>query len=186
MKIKISSRKGETKGETNAMRRAGNIPAVIYHTGEAAEMICVDGPEFQKALKNVKPGHLPTTTFELTGENGKARKAIIKEIQYKPTDYSILHIDFMALVAGNEISVKIPIELTGSVNCVGVKEGGVIRQVIRHLPVRCDAAKIPAEFTMDVQELHMKQSKRLNTLAIPAGVRPLADTKEVAVTIAKR
>jgi large subunit ribosomal protein L25 len=186
MKVKISSRTGKSKGETNTMRRAGNIPAVIYHTGEAGEMICVDGAEFQKAMKNVKPGHLPTTVFFLTGENGKERKAIIKEIQYKPTDYAILHIDFMALVAGNEVSVKIPIELTGTVSCAGVKEGGVIRQVIRHLPVKCDAGKIPEQFTMDVQDLHMKQSKRLSSITIPAGVRPLTDTHEVAVTIAKR
>ncbi len=45
---------------------------------------------------------------------------------------------------------------------------------------------MPAYFELDITNLELKQTKRLRDLAIPHGVRALADMNEVAVVIAKR
>ena len=69
---------------------------------------------------------------------------------------------------------------------MGIKLGGFLRQVIRHVKVECLPKNIPSEFIIDVKDLGIRQSKRLKDLAMPNGVKPLASPEEVIVVIAKR
>lgn len=186
MKLTMSKRSAASKKELSEIRRAGNIPAVIYSKGNVGENISVSGPEFKAVLRSLKPGCLPTTVFSLTGEDGKQKRAILKDIQYQPTTYDVWHLDFEELVDGVSVNVKVPIQCIGVVDCVGIKLGGVLRQVIRTLKVNCLPKDIPSEFQLDVRELQISQTKRLSDITLPSTVRPLVDLKEVAVVIAKR
>lgn len=186
MKLKIKTRLAETKKEINTIRREGNIPAVLYAKNEPNRLIEISGTEFHAHLRKLPEGSLPNTVFILEDEKGNTVKTLIKDIQYHVASYNILHLDFMQLVEELPVNVKVPIRFKGVADCVGVKLGGVIRQVMRHLKVRCLPKDIPHEFYLDVTKLTMNQSLRLASLKIPESVRPLSDLKEVAVTIAKR
>jgi large subunit ribosomal protein L25 len=186
MKLKISPRTGDKKSEAKRLRREGNIPACIYGRGKSSETISVPSNEFASLLRQVEPGRLSTTVFELEQDKEKGRKVIIKDIQYEPTNYAVVHLDFEELIEGAKINVKVPIECVGVVDCVGVKLGGVLRQVIRNIRVRCLTQDLPTFFQVDVRNLAHGEVKRLKDLEIPDTVRPLADLNEVAVIIAKR
>lgn len=186
MKLQVFNRTAQKKSETKRIQREGNIPAVIYAKGEALDIIAVNGVEFNSLLRQVLPGRLSTSIFTLVDKDGKSRKVIIKEIQYEPTSYRVRHLDFEELFEDSKVNIKIPIEFTGVVDCIGVKLGGVLRQVIRYLRVRCLPKDIPTAFELDVRNLNVAESKRLSDLEIPNTVRPLADLHEVAVVIAKR
>lgn len=186
MKLKVLKRTILKKSELNRIRREGNIPAAMYVRGQATDNLSVNGSEFSAHLRAVQPGHLSTTIFVLVDENGKERRAILKDIQYQPTTYKVQHLDFEELFDDVKVNVKVPIECVGVVDCVGVKLGGVLRQVIRHLRVRCLPKDIPNNFQLDVRSLEQRQSRRLKDLEIPQSVRPLMDLNEVAVIIAKR
>lgn len=186
MKLQMFKRTSLKKSETNRIRREGYIPAVIYTHGENTEALSVKSAEFNALVRSLQPGRLPTTIFILTDEQGKERRAILKEVQYAPTSYAVQHLDFEELFDDTKINVKVPIECVGVVDCVGVKLGGVIRQVIRHLRVRCLPKDIPQVFPIDVKSMELKDCKRLRDLEIPETVRPLVNLNEVAVVIAKR
>lgn len=186
MKLKLVSRSADKKGETKSLRRANMIPSIIYAQGKQAETIALNSAELSALMRTVPSGRLSTTILTLVGENGSERKAIIKDIQYHPTTYNVLHLDFEELIDGQPVNVKVPIECTGVVDCVGVKLGGVLRQVIRHLRVRCLPKDIPSAFQLDVRSMDARDSRRLSDLEMPNTVRPLADLREVAVVIAKR
>lgn len=186
MKLKILNRSIVKKSETKRIRREGDIPAVLYVRGKATDSLIVNGSEFEAVLRNAQPGRLSTMQFTLTGQDGKERRAILKEIQYEPTTYDVQHLDFEELFDDVKIKVKVPIECTGVVDCAGVKLGGVLRQVIRFMRVSCLPKDIPTAFQLDVKNLMMMESKRLSDLDIPNTIRPLADLREVAVVIAKR
>lgn len=186
MKLKFQSRSNEQKRESRRLRREGKIPAVLYSDGKEGGMISVDSQEFQTGLRQVKKGHLATTIITLVDDSGKERKAIVKDIQYHPTTYNVLHLDFEELHNDVFINVKVPIECTGVVDCQGIKLGGVLRQVIRSLKVRCLPKDIPSSFQFDITQMGIKDSKRLSDLTIPEGIRALADLHEVAVAIVKR
>lgn len=159
---------------------------MIYVRGSSSETIALDTVEFETLLRNVRRGHLSTTKITLVDEAGVERKAILKDIQYDVTTYKVIHLDFEELIDNMKINVNIPIECVGEVDCVGIKLGGVLRQVIRNLRVECLPKDMPQNFELDIRSLEIRQSKKLSDLTIPQGVRPLADLKEVAVVIAKR
>lgn len=186
MKLELLHRDSKKKSETKKLRREGLIPAAIYLKGKDAEPVAIKDAEFSALLRGMQPGRLSTTIFTLVGKDGKGRRAILKEIQYEPTTYKVSHLDFEELHDDVLVKVKVPIEFTGTADCIGVKLGGVIRQVIRHLRVACLPKDIPSVFTLDVKNLQIAESKRLSDLTIPQTVRPLAVLKEVAVVIAKR
>lgn len=186
MKLKMLPRTAEKKSDAKKMRRADEIPAVIYSHGTEAASISVKNSEFTALLRQVLPGRLSTTVFTLVDSKGKERRAILKDIQYHVTTYNVMHLDFEGLQDTVKVNVKVPIECTGAADCPGVKLGGVLRQVIRYLKVRCLPRDIPTFFELDVKTLGPRESKRLGDLTIPQTVRPLGDLKEVAAVIVKR
>lgn len=186
MKLNYRKRSAARKSESNRLRREGMIPSVIYSRGQHSDNVSIDSNELKALLRHVKPGHLSTQIFSLIDEFGKEKKVLLKEIQYAPTTYDIIHLDFEELIQGHKVNVKVPIELTGAAECVGVKLGGVLRAVIRSLRVSCLPEDIPAVFQLDVRTLGARESKRLKDLEIPNTVRPLVNLNEVAVVIAKR
>jgi large subunit ribosomal protein L25 len=185
MKLEAIKRKAHLKSETNRLRREGFIPAIIYHNGKPGEPLAVNESEYQALVRQVKKGHLSTTKITLTGA-GNDTQAILKEIQYHPTTYNVLHLDFEQLDKDVPVNVKVPIECAGVMDCVGVKLGGTLRQKLRHLKVRCLPGDIPDAFTLNVKNLALGKSLRLNDIAIPETVRPLARMKEIAVSVARR
>lgn len=186
MKLQTIKRTADSKSEVKKLRREGYIPAVLYVKGQSGETMAIKANEFQAYLRQVKSGHLPTTIFTLVDDKGKERRVVIKDIQYQITTYVVTHLDFEELLPDQKVNVNIPIECTGMVDCVGIKLGGVLRQVIRHVRVRCLPKDIPSYFELDIRELGLKQSKRLRDLQIPKPVRPLVDMNEVVAVIVKR
>ena len=185
MKLTAKNRAGEVKSETKKMRREGNIPAVFYPPGQMGQSIELSGVEFEAALRQMKPGRLSTTIFELELE-GKTHKALVKDIQYDLTTYKVIHLDLIQLEEKTPIKVNVPIEFTGVADCVGIKLGGALRHIIRKVKVKCLPKDIPSNFDLDVREMKMKQAKRLSDIAMPAGVTPVGAADEVVVIIAKR
>lgn len=186
MNLSINKRAVSCKREAKRLRREGKIPAIVYAEGKKGENIFIEEAQFCAVLRGIQLGYLPTTVLLLKDEDSNEFKAIVKDIQYHPTTYRILHLDFVRLIDNIEVNVKVPIECFGAAECPGVKLGGVLRQVIRHLSVRCLPENIPTKLSLDVKSLSMSQSKRLKAIDIPKGVRPLVDLNEVAAVIAKR
>lgn len=186
MKLSLKKRAGAVKSEIKAIRREGNIPAILYGSGHNPEKVMVAGVEFEAILRQLKlkNGQLATTVFELSIDGSK-KKALVKDIQYHPATYAIEHLDFIVLEENKSVTVNVPIQILGAADCSGIKLGGTLRQVIRVLKVSCLPAHIPAEFQIDIRDLGVSQSKRLSDIAIPANVRPMALMSEVVVVVAK-
>lgn len=185
MNLTANKREEETKSGIKNIRRKGNIPAVFYAPGQPGQSIEIDGAQYAAALRGIKSGRLSTTVFTLD-LNGKKKKAIVKDVQYDLTSYKVIHLDFEELKDDTLVKVRVPIECIGIADCVGIKLGGLMRQVTRHVIVKCLPKNIPSEFLVNIQHLGMQQAMRLSDIKLPAGVETLALTDEVVVVVAKR
>lgn len=185
MKLALSKRTGETKSELTKLRHQGDIPGTIYSKGKPGDKITVKGAEFDAVLRKLPKGYLPTTVFELDMD-GKVKKAIVKGIQYHPTTYCVIHLDFLILEPKTTVNVKVPIHYVGEADCVGVKLGGFVRPVKRHVDVRSLPEDIPTDFKIDIKSLEIGQAKRVSDIDAGEAVRLLAKPKEILVVIAKR
>lgn len=178
MELQAHSRK---TSESKRLRREGKIPANLYGYGS----IAVDAGAYQKALNSIEPGTLSTQVFTLKTEQGD-RRAILKEVQYHPSTYAVLHLDFEELQEDKPVCVNVPLKCLNTADCQGVKEGGSVRQTIRTLRVRCLPKHLPSKFHFDVLHLGIGATLKLKDLKIPENVRPLAKMGEVAVVISKK
>lgn len=183
MIVRIKARSSEAKREPKRIRREGDVPAALYVRGKDSASVIADGEDFRAALRATPKGRLATTIFTLKTEDGKEKKAIIKDIQYHPTNYDILHIDFEELDSKHSVKLNVPIECTGVIDCQGVKLGGALRQILRTIRVQCPSTKIPSHFELNVKELGRKEKMRVKDIALPEGVTLLVDANLPAVTV---
>jgi large subunit ribosomal protein L25 len=174
-----------SKGGVRRIRREGLIPAVIYSKGNEVVLESIPKAEFDKALRNMQSGFLTTTVFILKDAKGNERKALAREVQYHPTSYEVIHIDFMELDPSREITVKVPVEMLNTVDCIGSKLGGQLRYVTRHIKVRCLPGVMPSHFSIDVKEVNIRQSRRVKDIVIPTGVTCLTHANDVVLTVNK-
>lgn len=184
MKLQVKKRTAAKKSEINTIRREGDIPAVVYIRGKEGETISVSGNDFSSLVRQIVPGRLSTTVFELA-DGSDSFKAILKDITYDPVTYRVIHLDFEKLSA-EPVKVKVPIEISGAVDSVGIKLGGIPRQVLRNVQVRCLPKDIPTHFNIDIRSMGINEVKRISDLSLPESVKPMAKHDEVAFVIGKR
>src|ERR1700737_1636376 len=126
------------KGAARTLRSKGEIPAVIYGHGREPQALSLNARDLAKMLGHIQA---ESTVIEVT-VGGATSKTLIREIQRHPIRRQILHVDFQALVAGEKVTVSIPIVLTGIAEGVRL-EGGVLDQTLRELEIEVDPSNIP-------------------------------------------
>lgn len=145
--IKGSERESVGKAATRTARNAGMVPCVLYGGDQPVHFTAEE-----KAFKNlVYTPDVHTVVIDLEG--GKQFNAILQDIQFHPVSDKILHIDFYQLHEDKEITMDVPVKITGT--SPGVLGGGVLRLNQRKLKVRALPANLPDYVEADISELEM-------------------------------
>ena len=168
--LTATARATSGKGAARSLRREGSVPAVIYGHAREAQSLAVPSRDLEKLLGTIAAG---STVVELAID-GKTSRTLIREIQRHPFKRHVLHVDFQELVAGEKITVMIPLVLHGVPEGVRLG-GGILEQMMREIEVEVDPANIPNHIDVDVSHLIVGHSVHVNELKIPAGVTVLAD-----------
>ena len=155
--IKGSQRESVGKVATKALRNAGMVPCVIYG-GENPVHFSAEERAF-KGLVYTPEAH--TVVIELEG--GKKFDGILQDIQFHPVSDKILHVDFYNLDAAKEITMEVPVKITGT--SPGVLLGGVLRLNQRKLKVRALPANLPDFVEANISELEMGNKLYVTKLA---------------------
>jgi large subunit ribosomal protein L25 len=167
------------KGAARAMRRAGSIPAVIYGHKRAPMSLAVPTRELERLLDRISA---ESTVVELSID-GKVSRTLIREIQKHPFKKQLVHVDFQELVAGEMITVKLPLVVIGV--SVGVRSfGGILDMTMREVEVSVDPSSIPNHIDIDVSALGVGDSIHVRDLKMPAGVTVLSDPDASVIVIA--
>jgi large subunit ribosomal protein L25 len=170
------------KGAARTLRSKGLIPAVIYGHGREPQALSLNARDLDKLLGHIQA---ESTVIEVS-VGGTTSKTLIREIQRHPIKRQILHVDFQALVAGEKVTVSIPIVLEGIPEGVRLG-GGVLDQTLRELEIEVDPSSIPDHIEFDVTNMVIGDSVHVSDLKMPEGVEVLDDPEtSVAVLAAPR
>ncbi len=143
--INGSQRESVGKAATKALRNAGKVPCVVYG-GDKTIHFSADALAFNKLV------YTPDVhTVVIALEDGSKIDAILQDIQFHPVTDNILHIDFYQIFEGKEVSMVIPVRITG--NSPGVRNGGVLRIVNRSLRVKALPKNLPDFLEADISEM---------------------------------
>jgi large subunit ribosomal protein L25 len=180
--LSATPRSNTGKGTARSLRQQGQIPAVIYGHGRDPQLLAINTRELEKLLDRISA---ESTVIELSLDGTSAR-TLIREIQRHPFKRQILHVDFQELVAGEKVTVNIPIVLTGIPD--GVRnDGGILDQTMRDLAVEVDPSNIPNHIELDVTNLRIGDSIHVRDIPLPQGVEISGDgSSTVCVVSAPR
>ena len=168
------------KGAARSLRREGRVPAVVYGHAREPRSLAVSARDLGKLLSHISAA---STVVELTLD-GATTKTLIREIQRHPfRKHEILHVDFQELVAGEKVSVMIPLVYVGT--STGVREGGgILDQIMHEVELLCDPSNIPNHVDVDVSPLAIGHSLHVSDLKLPEGVEVLDDPERTVCVVA--
>ena len=171
------TRADKGKGFARKLRATGRVPGIIYGHGREPQSLSINAREFNRLAERVR---ITSTVIELTLD-GKMARTLIREIQRNPLDRALLHIDFQELVAGEKVTVSVPLKFIGTAD--GVKNGGgILEEVMHQIHVRCDPSNIPDHIDVDVTPLTIGHSFHIADLKMPEGVE-VTDDKQMTVVV---
>jgi len=175
--ISGSLRENVGKRDAKELRYAGKVPAVLYGGEEQYH--------FAASAADLKPlVYTPEVQFVEIDLEGKKFQAIVQETQFHPLTDQLLHIDFLALNDKKEVSMNIPIELTGT--SPGVKMGGKLVQKLRKLKVKALPKDMPQVIEVSLESLEVGKSVRVGAIEVKNGkILNNADDTVVSVIMSR-
>ncbi len=167
-------RDGQGKSASRRLRRAGQVPAILYGGKREPRALALDHQKLLTLLDNER--FYSTILSIRVGEQSQA--AILKDVQRHPAKNQILHLDLQRVLEDEKIRMMVPLHFTGEGVAPGVKtQGGVISHHLNQVQVYCLPKDLPEFLTVDVSEMQMNQIKRMSDIPLPEGVE-LADLSE--------
>lgn len=168
--LSASARDTGGKGVSRKLRAEGRVPAVVYGHGRDPQPLSINTRELERLLDHIAA---ESTVIDLDID-GKGARTLIREIQRHPFKRQILHVDFQELVAGEKITVNVPIILVGVPDGVRM-DGGILDQTMRELEVEVDPSNIPNHIDVDVTKLMIGSSVHVRDIKLPDGVESMDD-----------
>ncbi len=180
LELQATVRKSVGNGPARVLRRAGQIPAVLYGRKMETVLLSVSTKDLELILKD---GSFGQVILNLVIQNGKkvTKAAMIKELQTHPVSGSLIHIDFYEVDMKRQIKVMVPVVTTGK--SVGIEEGGLLNIVRRELEVLCLPGDIPEAIEIDISEMAIGDSIHLEDVLLGENVEVVTDVNYTVVTV---
>jgi large subunit ribosomal protein L25 len=160
------------------LRREGKVPAVVYGLGTDSVSITVPARELQHILAG-EAGANSLITLDVDGETVLT---LARQIHRHPTRGILVHVDFVRIDRDVAVSAEIPIHLVGEAE--GVKDGGLLEQLLFALTIEAMPGNIPLSIEIDVERLAIGDQLRVEDIPLPDGVATQAEGDFVVAQVA--
>lgn len=163
--LAAASRSQTGTGAARALRRSGQVPAVIYGHGREPEPLAIDAGVLSRLL----PSMTGSTILDVTVDGRAPIKALLRDIQrHALRSSTIVHLDLYEIHADEEVDVRVAVHLNGIPD--GVRNfGGVLDFVHRDIEIRVLPGDIPASIDVDVTNLAIGHSIFVRDLVLAKG-----------------
>jgi large subunit ribosomal protein L25 len=162
--LKVSERAEFGSRTSRRLRRSGMVPGVVYGGGKETRAFQVAERDARTALTH--GGALIDLEFDGSGTT----PVVVKEQQRHPLKGDLIHLDLQEVKLDVAIQAEVMIELLGTEDAPGVKEGGVLEHVTREVTVEALPTAIPENIAADVSGMEIGDTLQLSALVAPEGV----------------
>ncbi len=169
--------KGTGTRVARRIRKAGQIPAIVYGHKQTPQPISIGRDAIWSMLKTST--HLAELQWAGGGET-----VLVKDIQWDHLGKEILHVDFARVSADESVDAVVRLDLKGE--APGTLEGGVLEHLVHSIHVLCRAIAIPDSIKVDISGLHLNQGLHLRDLVLPEGVKAKGDPDQLIVHVTSR
>jgi large subunit ribosomal protein L25 len=169
--LKVQIRKEVGKAATKKVRKAGQVPAVLYGHGEQTVSLAVLHEELDALIRH--HGRLVELAGDITDT------ALIREVQWDALGKDVLHCDLIRVSASETVTIRLPIELRGT--APGTREGGVVVLVAHDIEIECPVSAIPEKVGVNINALSLGGAIKMANVELPAAAKLLSDPEQIVV-----
>ncbi|MDM7830676.1 50S ribosomal protein L25/general stress protein Ctc [Cellulomonas edaphi] len=171
IKLAATTRTEFGKGAARRLRRADQIPAVLYGHGSDPLHVALPGHATMLAVKQANA----LFAIEL---DGKTTLAITKDVQRDVVKNTIEHVDLLIVKKGEKVSVEVP------VNVVGESAPGTIHLVdIQSLALEAEATHLPQHVDVSIEGAAAGSTITAGEVELPKGATLVTEPDTIIVTI---
>ncbi len=169
--LSVEQRTADGSRVAKRLRRAGEVPAILYGHGEKNLPLAIKSEQISAAVRH------GVRVVDLQGAANE--KAFIRALQWDVYGIEILHVDLTRVSEHERIQVEVKVGLRGE--APGIKDGGVVEHLVHEVEIDCEALAIPEKLFVSINELKVGDSLTAAAIQLPAGVTLITDVNEVIV-----
>jgi large subunit ribosomal protein L25 len=175
----LTASRREPSGSRDArrLRRTGAIPGILYGGGEDPVAFSVDGRDLRHALAH------GGAVIDLQLDSSAGTPVVLKELVRHPVSGAYTHIDLLRVRLDRPIQAPVTLELSGAEDAPGVREGGVLEQLLREVTVEALPTSIPDSIQHDISAMEIGDTLTLASVTAPAAVTILTDEETLVATL---
>ncbi len=172
--VKIKAQPREVgKKASRAVRRAGNVPCVLY--GHDAETV-----SFQVSALDLHGLVYTDERYRVEVKlDSQVYDCILKDVEFNPVSEALTHADFQLLRAGEKIELSIPVQIVGKAK--GQLEGGDIQVIVHEIDIEALPKDIPEHIAVDISDLEIGDTIHVSDISVP-GVEFVTAANQSIVT----
>ena len=175
--LEANIRDSSTKGQLNAIRNSGNVPAIIYGGKDQNQKISIS----KKMLKNLIDKENFLSNIITLSVDGKSQNVLPREVIYHILSDEPIHVDFLRILPGVKIKIEVPVNFINHEKSPGLKRGGVLNIVRRKVELNCPSEKIPKNLTIDLEGVDIGESFKISSIKLDAEVTPTIQGRDFVI-----
>ena len=161
------------------LRRSGVLPATVYGKGVGPFTVQLDAKAFSDLYRKIGR----TTLVDLSIPGQKPQAAFVHVVQRHPTTRTIIHVDFRVVDLLSDITVEVPIHVTGESPLVNLGDA-VLNQVLTTIALRALPTDLPSHVEVDISDLDsFDKSIHVRDLVAPEKTTIMTDGDELVVSL---
>lgn len=171
VKLTAAKRTEFGKGAARRLRRAHQVPAVIYGHGTDPVHVSLPGHATMLALK--QQNVLLTLDVE-----GDPTLVLPKAVQRDPIRGIIEHVDLIIVKRGEKVTVDVAVHLTGT-----PAPGALVTSELNSLSVEVEATNIPTQIEVSVEGAQAGSLIHAGQIELPVGATLVTDAEATVVHV---
>jgi large subunit ribosomal protein L25 len=177
-----ASKRDVTGKQVKALRRAGQLPAVIY--GRHVEPIAISLEAHSASLALTK---LTSSSLVTIDVDGTEYAALVREKQRNYIKGNVTHVDFLAVDLTEKIRTKVRLTFVGVSSAVKDYSAVLVHRM-EALEVECLPTDLPERINVDISSIKaIGNNIHVRDIPLPENVTMLEDADEIVIiaTLAK-
>ena len=175
--LKASTSRDQGSRGSRRLRSASSIPAVLYGIGVSPLPLSVDAKSFRTAVS----GEQGLNSLIDLDADGQKFLVMAREIQRHPVRGTVAHIDFQVVDPNKPVIAEVPVHIIGDAVEVRHADWEVDQQMFS-IEVMARPDQLPTHIDVDITELKVGGTIRVEDVALPKGVEPAGDPQVSVVT----
>ena len=175
--LEANIRDNKTKGELNAIRKNGEVPAIVYGGKDENQKVSIS----KKKLKYLIEKENFLSNIITLNVGGKNLNVLPREVKYHILSDDPTHVDFLRILPGVKIKIEVPVNFINHEKSPGLKRGGVLNIVRRKVELKCPSEKIPENITIDLDGVDIGESFKISSVKLDSEVTPTIQGRDFVI-----